>query len=167
LSGVDRISVSVDKPPVSVDKPPVSVDKNQVSTPLIKANCELTGVSESHFSVDSVDTLPSLSSLYPPFDEEKREEIESVRERADREEILSTLSTLPTLPLSDAAIPDEFTYEDEGCSTCGCGLTRPLAGNPVCVRCLPPKGYSAYSHLVDEMFPRKQKVEFSKGGNRG
>lgn len=64
----------------------------------------------------------------------------------------------------EAAIPDDFTYEDIECTDCACGLTRELEGSQVCVRCYPPKGYSAYKHFVDEMYPRKQKLEFGKGG---
>ncbi len=66
-------------------------------------------------------------------------------------------------PTLDATIPDNFTYDAEECMECACGLTRELGGSQVCVRCYPPKGYYVYSHLVDEMFPRKQKAEF---GNR-
>jgi hypothetical protein len=62
------------------------------------------------------------------------------------------------------SIPDDFTYEENLCPTCACGLSRQLEGSQVCVRCYPPKGYHAYSELVDMIYPRKQKPAFGKGG---
>jgi putative DNA primase/helicase len=64
----------------------------------------------------------------------------------------------------EATIPDDFTYEDSLCSSCGCGITHTRYGSPTCIRCNPPKGYHTYSHLVDMAYPKKQhKAEFGKG----
>lgn len=63
----------------------------------------------------------------------------------------------------EPAIPGDFTYGDP-CEKCGCGIAYDMGGYEVCVRCYPPKGYHTYSHLVDTMYPRKQKAAFSKGG---
>lgn len=68
-------------------------------------------------------------------------------------------------PPQVAAIPEDFTYEEKECTQCGCGLMRHLEGSQICVRCYPPKGYHAYSDLIDMIYPKQQqKAEFGKGG---
>jgi hypothetical protein len=158
--GVDKTPVGVDKTPVGVDKTPVGVDKNDVSTPPFSLDESLIDGKYTGISVDSVDTLPSLTAFYPPVDEEKEEKRERNNGRAVREENLSTPST-PSTPPDDAAIPDSYIYS-EPCEKCDCGIYRPLDGSEVCIRCYPPKGYHAYKHLVDTMFPRKQHAVFGK-----
>jgi len=104
-------------------------------------------------------SLPSITALYPPTDFEKTEKVEKVESEsgvADRVEKEAS----PPSPDANATIPDNFIYEETECTDCGCGLTRQLSDSQVCVRCYPPKGYYAYKHLVDTMYPRKSKTEF-------
>jgi len=42
------------------------------------------------------------------------------------------------------------------CKQCGCEVYRDLAGEPVCVRCYPPRGYHTYSDVIDSWYPRKR-----------
>lgn len=71
--------------------------------------------------------------------------------------------TTENLPSPEPAIPDDFTY-GEPCQKCGCGIACDMGSYAVCVRCYPPKGYHAYSHLVDMIYPRAvRKAEFGKG----
>ena len=94
--------------------------------------------------------------------EEEKQPLEPCEGDVHGQEAPYTSEVDPTL---DATIPDDFTYEDTECTECACGLTRHLEGSQVCVRCYPPKGYSAYSHFIDEMYPRKQqKAEFGRKG---
>ncbi|HLZ58677.1 MAG TPA: hypothetical protein VKR06_17195 [Ktedonosporobacter sp.] len=46
----------------------------------------------------------------------------------------------------------------EPCEACGCEIWRPIAEFPrCCLRCLPPRGYDAFSTQVDAFYPRKKK----------
>jgi P4 family phage/plasmid primase-like protien len=78
----------------------------------------------------------------------------------DRKEIPVTAENLLS---PQPAIPDDFTYGDP-CVKCGCGIAYDMGGYAVCVRCYPPKGYHSYVHLVDMIYPKKQKAEFGKRG---
>lgn len=49
------------------------------------------------------------------------------------------------------------------CPACACELQRELYDSLVCVRCLPPKNYSAISDDVDQLYPRRQHRAFGSG----
>jgi len=65
-------------------------------------------------------------------------------------------------PSQQASLPEDFSFEDTECSQCGCGIFHKRYGSLSCARCNPPKGYHAYSVLVDEMFPVKHNAKFGK-----
>lgn len=77
----------------------------------------------------------------------------------------------PQLPNSVCAVPHSQAMaveydlieryhlkQGEACPKCACELYGDMEGSPYCCRCYPPKGYSRYKEVIDQLYPRKYRL---------
>jgi hypothetical protein len=115
-------------------------------------------------------SMGGLTGFIPPAEAEPGSKLPPGEgERQLRESALAVPHGSPLTAEIETLMQERGLTHGALCSKCSCELQRDLCGERVCVRCYPPKGYDQFSDLVDQTYPRKQRLQLGErqreGGN--